>query len=131
MKKINRREALKMMGASSAMLPLGLSRSVLLGSDKKLKIVVAGAHPDDPETGCGGTMALLADQGHEVISLYLTRGEAGIPGKSHDEAARIRTAEVKKACEILKARPVFAGQIDGDTKISNQHYKEFAQILDR
>jgi len=48
----------------------------------KLKIIVAGAHPDDPESGCGGTMALFSAEGHEVIAAYLTRGEAGISGKS-------------------------------------------------
>lgn len=69
----------------------------------RLKVLVAGAHPDDPESGCGGTIARYADEGHTVTILYLTRGEAGIRGKSHDEAAAIRTAEAKKACEILKA----------------------------
>ena len=59
------------------------------------KIMVIGAHPDDPETAAGGTMCLLSDAGHEVVSVYLTRGEAGIKGKSHDEAAAIREAEAK------------------------------------
>lgn len=47
---------------------------------RRLKFMVVGAHPDDPETGCGGTIARLSDLGHEVVSAYLTRGEAGIPG---------------------------------------------------
>ena len=34
-----------------------------------LKAIVAGGHPDDPESGCGGTMALYADRGHEVIAI--------------------------------------------------------------
>jgi LmbE family N-acetylglucosaminyl deacetylase len=37
-------------------------------------VVIAGAHPDDPETGCGGTIAGLSDVGHEVVILYLTSG---------------------------------------------------------
>lgn len=131
MKKINRREALKMMGVTSAMMPFGLSHPLVSQSDKKLKILVAGAHPDDPETGCGGTMALLVKQGHDVISLYLTRGEAGIPGKSHNEAARIRTAEAEKACQILGVRPLFAGQIDGASVVDNQTYKQFNELLDK
>src|SRR5438309_701098 len=73
---------------------LGLARpDAQAGKSPKLTIVVAGGHPDDPESGCGGTMARYADAGNKVISLYLTRGEAGIPGKSHDEAAAIRTRE--------------------------------------
>jgi LmbE family N-acetylglucosaminyl deacetylase len=91
--------------------------------------VVAGAHPDDPESAAGGTMALLADQGHDVVALYLTRGEAGIRRKSHEEAAAIRTAEATKACQILNARPVFAGQVDGSTEINPKRYEEYRQVL--
>ena len=99
-------------------------------SNRKRKIVVVGGHPDDPESGCGGTMARLADLGHEVVALYLTRGEAGIAGKSHEEAATIRTAECREACKILKARPVFAGQIDGATEVNPARYDEFRKILE-
>jgi len=96
-------------------------------SEKKMKIVVVGAHPDDPETICGGIMALYSTLGHEVVSVYLTRGEAGIEGKSHEESARIRTAEALKACDILKVRPEFIGQIDGNCEITRERY---APLLD-
>jgi N-acetylglucosamine malate deacetylase 1 len=96
---------------------------------RKLKVVVAGAHPDDPESGCGGTIALYSSLGHEVVVLYLTRGEAGIPGKSAQEAAGIRTAECHKACSILKARAIFAGQIDGNTEVNRSRYDDFRKIL--
>ncbi len=96
---------------------------------RKLKVVVAGAHPDDPESGCGGTIAQYSDLGHEVAIIYLTRGESGIEGKSHQEAATIRTTEARKACEILKARPVFAGQVNGNTEVNPTRYEEFHKIL--
>ena len=98
--------------------------------NQKPRLVVVGAHPDDPESGCGGTIAVHTSLGHEVTILYLTRGEAGIEGKTHQEAAAIRTAESEKACGILKARPVFAGQIDGDTEINRTRYADFRKILD-
>ena len=96
----------------------------------KMKVVVVGAHPDDPESGCGGSIARYSDMGHEVVIVYLTAGEAGIDGKSASEAAAIRTAEARKACAILKARPIFAGQIDGDTEVNPAQYKRLGQILD-
>ena len=52
------------------------------------KVLVIGAHPDDPETMCCGTMLKLKQMGAEVVSVYLTSGEAGIRGKSHEEARR-------------------------------------------
>ena len=81
-----------------------------------LRIVCVGGHPDDPESGCGGTLARYAAAGHDVTIVYLTRGERGIDGKSLDEAARIRTAEADAACKIIGAKPEFFGQIDGATE---------------
>jgi LmbE family N-acetylglucosaminyl deacetylase len=109
---------------------LGLERGDPPAADKKAKIIVVGAHPDDPESGCGGTIALYTSLGHEVIIIYLTRGEAGIEGKTLQEAAAIRTAEAEQACAILKARPVFAGQIDGDTEVNRARYANFRKILE-
>src|SRR5262249_4892872 len=39
---------------------------------KKLRVVVFGGHPDDPESGAGGLVALLTPQGHEVLLAYGT-----------------------------------------------------------
>src|SRR5205823_12489716 len=96
---------------------------------KKQKVIAAGGHPDDPESGAGGTIARYADLGHDAVNLYLTKGEAGIKGKTHEEAAAIRSAEIEKACAILKARARFAGQIDGATEISPARYDDFRKIL--
>lgn len=98
-------------------------------SSRKLNVVCVGAHPDDPETGCGATLARYAGSGHNVTIVYLTRGEAGIEGKSHDEAARIRTAEAEKACKILGAKPIFAGQIDGSSEVNNARYAAMDGLL--
>jgi N-acetylglucosamine malate deacetylase 1 len=44
-------------------------------SAQALKIVVTGGHPGDPECGCAGTIARYSDLGHDVVLLYLNRGE--------------------------------------------------------
>ena len=132
---IPRRNLLGVSGALASGTLLGLaenegeSREAKSGREPRLKVVVVGAHPDDPETGCGGTMARYAAAGHRVTALYLTRGERGIPGKSLEEAARIRTAEARAACRILGAKPLFAGQIDGDTETGNRRYEEFLKLI--
>jgi len=96
---------------------------------KKLKIVCVGGHPDDPESGCGGALANFAALGHDVTIIYLTRGEAGIEGKSNEEAATIRTAEATAACKILNVKSVFAGQVDGDTIVNNDWVKKIQQLI--
>lgn len=95
----------------------------------RLKIVCVGAHPDDPESGCGGTVVRYAALGHAVTIVYLTRGERGIPGKSLDEAARIRSAESQAACRILGANPVYFGQIDGATEVTRTDVEAMSRLL--
>lgn len=111
-------------------LPQGLQAMTNKLPEKKLNIVCVGGHPDDPESGCGGTLAKLADTGHSVIIIYLTTGEAGIAGKGYAEAAAIRKSEALAACKILKAKPVFAGQIDGDTVVNNEWTEKIKQLIE-
>ena len=112
----SRRNFVKHAGSSLALFPLSQILSESNRPDgKKLKVVCVGGHPDDPESGCGGTLARFTAAGHDVTIIYLTTGEAGISGKTHTEAANIRREEGIAASRILRARPVFAGQIDGST----------------
>ena len=98
-------------------------------SGHALKIVCVGGHTDDPESGCGGSLARYAALGHAVTIIYLTRGEAGIPGKPHNEAAAIRSAEGEAACRILGAKPVFAGQIDGATVVDKAAAESLGKLI--
>lgn len=135
MKAIPRREVLTASGLLGGSTLLGLGKTqqeVAEGGPRpgrKLKILVVGGHPDDPETACGGTMARYAGEGHDVAAVYLTRGEYGIKDKSPEETARIRTGEAHAACRILGARPVFVGQTCSHTEITNDRYQEFKKIV--
>lgn len=131
---MNRREALKAAGSAAALTILGgipLSSKENAAPSEKKKILVIGAHPDDPETGAGGTICLLTRAGHDVVCVYLTRGEAGIRGKTHAEAAAIRVAESERACAVTGARHIFMDQIDGSTEINVDRYREMRELLER
>ncbi|HEY4054539.1 MAG TPA: PIG-L family deacetylase, partial [Terriglobales bacterium] len=93
-------------------------------SSRTLKIVITGGHPGDPEYGCGGAIARLTTLGHEVVLLYLN------DGAWQQISAAIRIAEAKKACEILKARPVYANQVNGHAVVDNDHYHSFQTIIE-
>ena len=97
--------------------------------DKKLHVVCLGAHPGDPEFGCGGTMAKYSDAGHSVTFLYLTRGEASDPGKSYTEMAALRTKEAEISCKILNTKPRFVGQIDGNTVLDKSKNEEMEKLI--
>ena len=64
-----------------------------------LDVIAVGAHPDDVEIGCGGTVARLAQQGYRVGIIDLTDGEP-TPGSSGPE---IRMAEAARAADVLGA----------------------------
>jgi N-acetylglucosamine malate deacetylase 1 len=65
--------------------------------DNTLDVIAVGAHPDDVEIACGGTLAKLAQQGHRVGIIDLTDGEP-TPGSTGPE---MRLAEARRAAEIL------------------------------
>jgi N-acetylglucosamine malate deacetylase 1 len=107
---------------------LGLVPS--FAAEAKWKVMVAGGHPGDPECGCAGTIARYTALGHEVVLLYLNRGEGYCSGGEPGRCAEVRTAEAQKACSILKARAAFAGQYDGRAIVDNPHYDAFRRIFD-
>jgi LmbE family N-acetylglucosaminyl deacetylase len=119
---MNRREMLMSTGTLAGMtLTKTLSQAT---PDSKSKIIVTGGHPGDPEYGCGGTIARLTAMGHEVVLLYLN------DGAWQETSAATRMGEAKKACEILKARPVYANQVNGHAVVDNSHYEAFQKIIE-
>jgi LmbE family N-acetylglucosaminyl deacetylase len=119
----------KTMVAATAFSLSSLTVTGMVKNEDKLKIVCIGGHPDDPESGCGGTLAKFSNKGYSVSIIYLTSGEAGIEGVSHKEAAKIRTKEAKAACAIINAKPIFAGQIDGATIVNNEWVEKLHRLL--
>ena len=68
----------------------------------QLDVIAVGAHPDDVEIACGGTLASLADRGYQVGIIDLTDGEP-TPGSPGPEE---RLEEARKAAEVLGAQRV-------------------------
>ncbi|RAR70013.1 bacillithiol biosynthesis deacetylase BshB1 [Flavobacterium aciduliphilum] len=62
----------------------------------KLDILAFGAHPDDVELGCSGTLAKEVSLGKKVGIVDLTRGELGTRG-----TVEIRNAESAKAAHVI------------------------------
>lgn len=122
MQSINRRALFGQAGSFGSAVALGVMPAD--AAPRKLKVVVTGGHPGDPEYGCGGTIARYTDLGHEVCLLYLNDGVPA--GKPKDG---VRVAEAGKACDVLKARPLFAGQVDGEAVVDRPHYEAFRKLL--
>ena len=65
-------------------------------------VVAVGAHPDDVDVACGGTLARLADQGHRVAIIDLTDGEP--TPNCPDVATRLRESDAAAGCLGVAAR---------------------------
>lgn len=72
----------------------------------KIDILAIGAHPDDVELGCGGTLAKLIHEGKKVAIVDLTRGELGTRGthitraEEAAEASRILGVSARENLEM-------------------------------
>jgi LmbE family N-acetylglucosaminyl deacetylase len=74
-----------------------------------MRILALGAHPDDIEVGCGGTLAKYARGGHRIFLMVMTEGEQG--------AARgVRRREQEQASKIIGAEKLYWGGY-ADTKL--------------
>jgi LmbE family N-acetylglucosaminyl deacetylase len=86
-------------------------------------VLAVGAHPDDVEIGVGGILLRHAAEGHKVTILTLTGGEAG--GVAAD-----RTAESRRAAELMGARLVQAGLADTSVSEGQSTIHEIKRVLD-
>jgi LmbE family N-acetylglucosaminyl deacetylase len=82
-------------------------------------VLCVGAHPDDIEIGCGGTVAKLYQEGYAVHCVVVTSGDAGSQTIDQTTLASIREAESQKALTILGAKDVdFLREKDGLVAVS-------------
>lgn len=92
-----------------------------------LDVLAIGAHPDDVELGCGGTLALCAEAGRRVGILHLTRGERGTRGTSAD-----RVREAHEAAAALGVGTVeFLDCGDGGLRTGEAEENALIEVLRR
>src|SRR5438045_1823386 len=86
------------MSVKQAPQPLsGIRKPMSEPGDLELDLIAVGAHPDDVEIACGGTLARLVRKGYGVGIVDLTDGEP----TPHSPGPDVRLAEARQAAEIL------------------------------
>jgi LmbE family N-acetylglucosaminyl deacetylase len=93
-----------------------------------MNIVIMGAHPDDPESGCGGLAIQAVQAGHRVICLYLSSGVIGwrVGGRLVTE---IREKEGEAACAMIGAEPHFLRFPDTDIPFNQAAVAKVSDFL--
>lgn len=81
-----------------------------------MRVLAVGAHPDDIEIGCGGSIAKHIEKGDTVDFLVMTNGEAGSMELSKADLYKKRQLEALAGAKILGVENVhFFGLEDGLT----------------
>jgi bacillithiol biosynthesis deacetylase BshB1 len=91
----------------------------------KTDILAFGAHPDDVELGCGGTIAKLISEGKTIVIVDLTKGELGTRGTD-----QTRKEEATEAARILGvAARENLGLKDGFLVNSEEYQMEIVKMI--
>jgi LmbE family N-acetylglucosaminyl deacetylase len=97
-----------------------------------VRVLVVGAHPDDPEYGCAATVAKWAAEGREVTFLLLTSGDKGSkdPAVLPGALATRREAEQREAARALGvAEVIFLRHPDGMLENTMALRREIAGVI--
>lgn len=88
-----------------------------------MNILAIGAHPDDIEFGCAGTLAKYSRQGHHLFLLIMTQGQEG-------GVDRVRHAEQDASARVLGVEEIFwGGYRDTQIPISQEPIAKIEEVI--
>lgn len=96
------------------------------------RALVVGAHPDDIDFGCAGTVAAWVDAGIEVTYLLVTRGDqGGFDDTPREQMAGIREAEQRAAAKAVGVSDVrfLEGYRDGWVEPTRELERDIARVI--
>lgn len=86
----------------------------ICSAQKKINVVVIGAHPDDCDIDAGGTAILWSKAGHNVLFVSVTNGDAGHHEKGGGALAKIRMSEAQEAGRRFGVKYLVLDNHDGE-----------------
>lgn len=108
-----------------------LPKSVVNPSENKT-ILAVGAHPDDIDIGCSGTVGKYIKEGAQVYYLVLTDGSKGSEDShiSNKKLTKLRKAEQQQAADILGVKKIFfLNFVDGELENTPDLRKQIIKII--
>ncbi len=88
-----------------------------------MNIIALGAHPDDIEIGCGGTLLKYTRAGHGVYLMVLTEGAQG-------GSSKVRRDEQLASCRLLGAKEIFwGGYPDTEVPVTRQAIRQIEDVV--
>jgi LmbE family N-acetylglucosaminyl deacetylase len=95
----------------------------------RLRVLAVGAHPDDVEFRCGGTLAKYVAAGHHVTMCYATTGDKGHLQIPPAELAKVREQEARAAAAVIGADVIWMGYPDGELYVIPETRMAFLDMI--
>jgi len=93
------------------------------------KILAVGAHPDDVEFMCVGTLKLLKDKGHKIHICIISGGDVGSAVEKQADIIRIRRQESINAASLLEAEVYPLGELDLEIEYDDRTKRKLTEIV--
>ncbi|MHB8279616.1 MAG: PIG-L deacetylase family protein [Candidatus Humimicrobiaceae bacterium] len=94
-----------------------------------MKVLAIGAHPDDVEILCAGTLAKFRKQGNEVFICHVCDGNKGSRIYSSEELAKLRRNEALQSANLIGATSIWAGMSDGEVVLDLESRKKIIEVI--
>ena len=96
----------------------------------KLRVLAVGAHPDDLEVACAGTLARYSQEGHQVIMCYVCKGNLGSYERPPEEIISLRAEEARRSAEVIGAELISGlGLRDGELQVNEKNKMLFLDLV--
>ena len=97
--------------------------------DNKARVIVFGAHPDDPEIGASGVATMWAARGHAVKLVAVTNGDIGHFKEAGGQLYRRRKAEVERAAKNNGYTVELLDNHDGELEPTLENRKKITRAI--
>lgn len=95
----------------------------------KKRVLAFGAHPDDVEFMCAGTLALLAKLGFEIHIATMAGGEVGSNKLSTQQIREKRLKENQASCDVIGATYHYAGGYDLEVEYNADYRRRTTRVV--
>ena len=96
-----------------------------------MRVLAVGAHPDDLEILCAGTLARFVREGHSVVMAHACRGDKGHGQIAYAALSGIRDREAQEAAAVVGADPLALAFLDCELYADNVSVRPFVDLIRR
>ena len=94
-----------------------------------MHVMAIGAHPDDLEILCAGTLARFVRNGHRVTMAHASVGDKGHAEISHAHVGSTRRSEARAAAELVGAESHTLGFLDGEIRATQENLRSVVDMI--